>query len=114
MAGVVARATTSAFVFLEIYVDNLLTIMQDRGLLTATAAQRVQALLAQGEPLESAVLAADGVSEESLLRFLATSFDLPYVDLEQSPPMREFIATFPARLLLRHHVLPLHERDGTT
>ena len=53
--------------------------MQDRGLLSAAAAQRVQTLVAQGEPLESAVLAADGVSEESLLRFLASALDIGHI-----------------------------------
>src|SRR5262249_6132575 len=64
--------------------------------------------------LEEAVLAADGVSEEALLRALAGSFDLPYVDLEKSAPTKEFLSPFPARLLLKHHVLPLEERDGMT
>src|SRR5438128_9258631 len=94
--------------------QNLISIMQDQGVLTAAAAQRVQSLLADGKPLEEAVLAADGVSEEALLRFLAAAFDLPYVELEKSPPAKEFLAAFPARLLLKHHVLPLEERDGMT
>jgi general secretion pathway protein E/type IV pilus assembly protein PilB len=88
--------------------------MQDQGLLNPAAAQRVQALLAEGKPLEEAVLAADGVGEEALLRFLAAAFDLPYVDVEKSTPSREFLAKFPARLLLKHHVLPIEERDGMT
>jgi type II secretion system protein E len=37
---------------------------------------------------------------------------LPYVDLEKNPPSKEFLAQFPARVLMRHHVLPLEERDG--
>src|SRR4051794_27648366 len=88
--------------------------MQDSGLLSPRAAERTRALLSEGRPLEEAVLAADGVSEEALLRFLGSSLDLPYVDLEKSPPPREFLAQFPARLLLKHHVLPLEERDGVT
>jgi type II secretion system protein E len=95
-------------------VDNVVSMMQDRGLLTAATAQRVQELLADGQPLEDAVLAADGVSEDALLRFLAAAFELPYVDLEKSPPPRELLGAFPARLLLKHHVLPLEERDGVT
>src|SRR3954452_23239837 len=89
-------------------------MMQDRGLLTAATAQRVQELLADGQPLEDAVLAADGVSEDALLRFLAAAFELPFVDLEKTPPPRELLGAFPARLLLKHHVLPLEERDGVT
>src|SRR6476660_6043288 len=94
--------------------DTVVSTMQDSGLLSPTAAERARALLSEGKPLEEAVLAADGVSEEALLRFLATSFELPYIDLEKSPPQKEFLAKFPARLLLKHHVLPLEERDGMT
>src|SRR5262245_30229833 len=94
--------------------ENVVSIMQDQGLLKAEVAQRVHALLAEGKPLEEAVLAADGVGEEALLRFLAAAFEMPYVDVEKSPPTLELLAKFPARLLLKHHVLPLEERDGST
>src|SRR5688572_8737451 len=88
--------------------------MLSEGLLNATSAQRVRELLAAGKPLEDAVLGADGVSEEALLRFLAHTFEVPYVDLEKNSPTREFLLTFPVRLLVRHRVLPLEERDGVT
>jgi general secretion pathway protein E/type IV pilus assembly protein PilB len=51
------------------------------------------------------------------LRFLAESFELPYIESEQfekNPPAKEFLSKFPARLLLRHRLLPLEERDGVT
>src|SRR5437016_935992 len=98
----------------RIDLQNIVSIMQDQGILSPVAAQRANALLAEGRPLEDAVLAADGVSEEALLRFLASAFDLPYVEVEKSPPAKEFLARFPARLLLKHHILPLEERDGMT
>jgi general secretion pathway protein E len=95
-------------------VENVVTKMTDGGLLTPATAERVHALLSEGQSLEDAVLAADGVSEEALLRFLATTFDVPYVDLEKNPPAKEILAGFPARLLVRHRILPLEERDGVT
>src|SRR5438874_12393880 len=88
--------------------------MIERGLVTPVTAERVRTLLSEGKSLEEAVLAADGVSEEALLRFLATSFDIPYVDLEKNPPTKEILASFPARLLVRHRILPLEEKDGVT
>ena len=91
--------------------------MRDRGLLDEASASRARSLLAEGKPLEDAVLAADGLGEEAVLRFLAEAFELPFVDsdrLEKSPPGKEFLATFPARLLMRHRVLPIEERDGIT
>ena len=87
--------------------ENVVTQMTDGGLLTPATAERVHALLSEGQSLEDAVLAADGVSEEALLRFLAASFDIPYVDLEKNPPAKEILAAFPARLLVRHRILPI-------
>ncbi|HYO09336.1 MAG TPA: GspE/PulE family protein [Tepidisphaeraceae bacterium] len=97
--------------------DRVITSMRDSGLLDEAAASRAEALLSEGRSLEDAVLAADGLAEEAVLRFLAEQFEVPYVDaerLEKQPPAKEFLATFPARLLLRHRVLPLEERDGVT
>src|SRR6476661_9088119 len=91
--------------------------MQDKGLLDAAAASRARSMMAEGKPLEEAVVAADGLGEEAVLRFLAESFELPFIAadrLENHPPEKALLATFPARLLLRHRVLPLEERDGVT
>jgi type II secretion system protein E len=95
-------------------VENVVSKMIERGLVSPVTAERVRTLLAEGKSLEDAVLAADGVSEEALLRFLAASFDIPYVDLDKNPPAKEILAAFPARLLVRHRILPLEERDGVT
>ena len=84
--------------------------MREKGLLDETSAARATALLAEGQSLEQAVLSADGLTEEAVLRFLADAFELPFIDserLELSPPAKEFLATFPARLLLLHQLLPL-------
>ena len=82
------------------------------GLLDEAAARRVRASLAEGRPLEEAVLSADGVTEEKLLRFLAQAFDVPYLDLDKLELTRDFLRTFPARLLIEHRLLPVEEKDG--
>ncbi len=97
--------------------DHVISNLEQRGLLDAPAASRARALLSEGKPLEEAVLSADGLGEEAMLRFLAETFEVEYVDserLEKQPPTREFLTTFPARVLLRHRLLPLEERDGIT
>ena len=46
------------------------------------------------------MLAADGLGEDAVLRFLAEAFELEFVDgerLEKSPPSKEFLSLFPAR-----------------
>jgi general secretion pathway protein E/type IV pilus assembly protein PilB len=98
-------------------VDYLIASMRDRGLLDETSAQRAQALVAEGKSLEEAVIAADGLGEDAVLRFLAETFELPYIDadrLEKSPPAKEFLAAFPVRLLVRHRLLPLEDQNGLT
>jgi general secretion pathway protein E/type IV pilus assembly protein PilB len=93
-------------------VENVIAILQKQGLLSAEAVVRARSLITEGKPLEEAIISADGLSEEALLRFLAATFELPYIELEKNPPSKEFLAQFPARVLMRHHVLPLEERDG--
>jgi len=93
-------------------VNELIDIMGKQGLLDPAAARRARELLGEGRALEEAILLADGISEETLLRFLAERYEVPYVDLEAAAPSREFLAGFPASLLVRHNILPLREQDG--
>ncbi|MGN6506394.1 MAG: GspE/PulE family protein [Tepidisphaeraceae bacterium] len=86
--------------------------VRDHGLLDATSAERAQSFLADGKSLEEAILAADGLSEEALLRFMAETFELPYLDLEKRSPTKEFLAQFPLRALVHYNVLPVEEVDG--
>src|SRR5262245_2084317 len=95
--------------------ENLISILQGKGLLTDDAAARAKSLLAEGKTLEEAIVAADGVTEDAMLKCLAGTFEVPYVDVEKNPPAKEFLVKFPARVLLKHHLLPLEERqDGVT
>src|SRR5262245_6895563 len=94
--------------------DALLSKFTEAGLLSPEAADRARANLSQGQALEEAVLSADGLGEAALLRFLAESFGMPYVELEKNPPSKEFLSAFPIRVLVRHHLLPLSETNGVT
>lgn len=93
---------------------NVVSILTERGLLNADSASRAASLMQEGKGLEEAILAADGVSEESMLRTLADAFGLRYADLEKNPPTRELLVKFPARVLMSHHVIPIEEKDGVT
>ncbi|HEX8340153.1 MAG TPA: GspE/PulE family protein [Tepidisphaeraceae bacterium] len=92
----------------------LIDQIRSHGLLDAANAERARELMATGKSLEEAVLSVDGVSEEALLRFLATSFEVPYLDLERETPSKEFLAAFPTRTLVHHNILPVREEDGVT
>ncbi len=94
--------------------DFVLDKMSRDGLLNPAATERARQLLAGGQPLEDAILAADGLTEEAVLRFLAEAFGLPYVDVESAAPTKEFLKNYPTRVLVRYRLLPLKEEDGVT
>ena len=92
--------------------SEVLLRMRSTGVLDETAAKRVEALVAEGKPLDEALLAAGGLPEDQVLRFIAEEFHVPYIDLEQHPPQKEFLTQFPARILLEHALLPLGRENG--
>jgi general secretion pathway protein E/type IV pilus assembly protein PilB len=94
-------------------VDHVLAKLVREGLLTTETAQQVTDAVAGGKPLDEALRSAAGVAEDKVLRFLAGYFDIPYVDLEKDAdkkaPSKEFLAKFPARILLDRRIMPLAE-----
>ncbi|MFO8013908.1 MAG: type II secretion system ATPase GspE [Phycisphaerae bacterium] len=92
--------------------NAILQRMQRDGLLEAPAAGGVESLLAEGKSMDEALLAAGGLAEDRLHAYLAEAFGVPRVDLEAQPPDADFLAAFPARVLLAHHLLPLSQEDG--
>jgi general secretion pathway protein E/type IV pilus assembly protein PilB len=92
--------------------NAMLLKMQREGLLDEGTAFGVEALLAQGKPLDEALLAAGSLSEERLLRYLSDEFHVPYADLDGLQPDPKFLAQFPARVLLAHRLLPLSQENG--
>jgi general secretion pathway protein E len=91
--------------------NALIERMLEQGLIDEPGARAIRELLAQGEP-PSRAFAVGGLAEESLLRFLSRELGLAYVELEQRTFRREFLAQFPARILLDRHVLPLESDNG--
>ena len=92
--------------------QQLINRLGQQGLLDADAQEQARALVADGQPVESAVLAVDGVAEEAMLRSLAEMLHVDYVDLEHNLPPKELVARFPVRLLVKHNLLPVAEADG--
>jgi len=92
--------------------NSVLAKMLRDGLLSEQAAKDVEALALGGRPLDEALLAASGLDEESLLRYLSAEFRVPYVDLEACRPDKEFLSRFPARILMAHRILPISQEDG--
>jgi len=93
-------------------VEDVVAKLVEDGVITPEAATAAREAVVAGKPLDEALRGADGVSEDKVLRHLARFYDIPFVELEAAgatPPARELIARFPARMLLDHHVLPLSE-----
>jgi len=85
--------------------------MVQEGLLDESAARGLSGLLASGESPTRA-FAACGLAEEPLLRFWTRQFGYPYVELEQEQFSKQFLAQFPARVLLDKHVIPVEGTDS--
>ncbi|MBL7189559.1 MAG: Flp pilus assembly complex ATPase component TadA [Phycisphaerae bacterium] len=85
--------------------------MVQEGLLDETAARGLSGLLASGERPARA-FAACGLAEEPLLHFWTRQFGYPYVELEQCSFSKQFLAQFPARVLLDKHVIPVEGTNG--
>jgi general secretion pathway protein E/type IV pilus assembly protein PilB len=92
--------------------NHLLSRLQRAGLLSEQETRSFEMLVSQGQGIDQALLSAGSAPPDKLLRYLATEFDVPYADLEADPPTKDFIAQFPARILMTHRLLPLREEDG--
>ena len=92
--------------------DAILARMKSDGLLDDGAYAAVRHAVDEGLPLEQALREVGGVPEETALRCLAEEFGVPYLDLDGLNPEPELIAEFPARLLVRHGLLPVGQEDG--
>jgi general secretion pathway protein E len=85
--------------------------MLQRGLIDEAAARGITGMLASGEAPARA-FAACGLAEEKLLQFWAREFNSPVVDVEKYAFTKEFLARFPARILLDKHVMPVEGQNG--
>jgi len=89
----------------------LVNRMVDQGLIDESVARGISGLLAEGEP-PSRAFTTCGVAEDALLPFLARELGLAFVEIEQQEFSKEFLAPFPARILLDKHILPVPGPDG--
>lgn len=97
--------------------EDVLSKLIKEGLIDLDAANQITAATSTGKSLDDAIRAVNGVAEDKVLQFLATYFDMQYVDLEKQgdklAPPKELLAKFPARILLDRRLMPLCRRKGT-
>ena len=63
--------------------------------------------------LDRFVIANALANEEQVLRALSSELGLKYVDLQTASIDKDLLAAFPARVICRNAVLPLHRSNGT-
>ena len=51
-------------------------------------------------------------TEDNVLQWLANEYDLSYENLEDVEPDPQLLSSFPARVLLKHEILPLRKENG--
>jgi general secretion pathway protein E/type IV pilus assembly protein PilB len=91
--------------------DAILAKMETRGILAPGRSGEVRRAMADGAPIEEALVGAGGLPEAEVLRYLGEEFGVPCVDPESLVVDPALIREFPAGLLLKHGLLPL-EADG--
>ena len=52
-------------------------------------------------------------SEDDLLRWLSTEYDVAFTTLDEVEPDKQLLSLFPARILLKEQLLPLRRTNGT-
>ena len=72
----------------------------------------------QLSPLDAQAFAKLGTvavnaSEDAVLRWLATEYGVSFTALDAVEPDRQVLSLFPARVLLKEHLLPLRRTNGT-
>src|SRR5438445_5164304 len=78
------------------------------------AARQLSAIDAKGLAAERQPPGDGAVkTEEDVLRWLAREYGLAYTTLEDVEPDRQVLSLFPARLLLKHELLPLRRVNGS-
>ena len=85
--------------------NELLDRMVEAKQLSPTDAE---ALLRNGHRADSSAIQ----SEEDVLQWLAKEYKIPYTDLEKEEPDAQLLSMFPARVLLKHEILPLKRING--
>jgi general secretion pathway protein E/type IV pilus assembly protein PilB len=92
---------------------DLLSRLEREGILSPGDALAARRRSASGVPLDEALLGLEGVETGRLVPALAAALGVPHADLETEVPTREFLAGFPARILVEHALVPLREEpDG--
>jgi len=92
--------------------QELLDSLCRQNLLDPAHADAVRRRVANGEPVDRAILAVDSLTEADLLPHIAEAYGVEAVDLARLTPPRALLDRLPAKLLTSHGLMPVSEEDG--
>jgi len=93
-------------------IQQLIDKMEEKGLLDSSTVGQVKKLIVQGDSPSQALLER-GIAPDQIYPALAQELGYAYIKLDDYELSQEFLAQFPARILLDRHVLPVSQ-DGET
>lgn len=97
---------------------TLVDVLLSQGVVTPEFAQQIKVQELQTGKIEEELLSQDGkVTEDQLTRAKATLYNVPFVDLEQTPISPEALALLPQQVASRFFVIPISidkEKDQLT
>jgi len=91
---------------------DLLDQLNRLGLLDEQATAAARQHTADGLAPDRAALAVNGLTEQRLLPVVAETFGVQLVDLDAFTPPAGLLNKLPAKVLMKHQLMPLEEVDG--
>jgi len=92
--------------------QDLLHNLTRLGLLDEASAELAREQVALGKPADRAALSVDGLTEERLLPVVAEQYGVELIDLETISPPTDVLAQLPAKVLMKHRLMPIALVDG--
>ena len=94
--------------------QNLLNILKEKGLLSKPEVEKLGQHFSKDEDFFETLLKTTELSEEQLLRLLASELHYPfYENLDSAESSGDFLSKFPAKILLERHIAPISGENGT-
>ncbi len=91
---------------------DLLGKLNQLGLLDERATQAAREQTAAGMPPDRAALSVDGLTEQRLLPVIAETFGVEVVELDGLVPPAGLLGRMPAKVLMKHQLMPFAEDNG--
>ena len=94
--------------------QNFLSLLKEKGLLSEPEVQKLSVERSKNEDFFETLLKTTQLTEEGLLRLLASEFHYPYFEnLDSLESSKDFLSQFSAKILFEKHIAPVPGDNGT-